>query len=63
MRPTPPIAKRLPKIDVVHGERREDEYSWLRDKDSPEVIAHLEAENAYTVAVMKGTEAFQDALY
>jgi len=63
MRPIPPIAKRVPKIDVVHGEPREDEYAWLRDKDSPEVIAHLEAENAYTDAVMKGTEAFQDALY
>ena len=63
MRPTPPIAKRVPKVDVVHGERREDEYFWLRDKDSPEVIAYLEAENAHTDAVMKGTEAFQDNLY
>jgi len=63
MRPTPPIAKRVPKVDVVHGERREDEYFWLRDKDSSEVTAYLEAENAYTDAVMKGTEAFQDALY
>ena len=50
-------------VDVVHGERREDEYFWLRDKDSPEVTAYLEAENAHTDAVMKGTEAFQDALY
>jgi oligopeptidase B len=63
MRPTPPVAKRVPKIDVVHGERREDEYFWLRDKSSPEVIAYLEAENAHTDAVMKGSEAFQDALY
>jgi len=63
MRPTPPIAKRVPKIDVVHGERREDEYFWLRDKESPEVVAYLEAENAYTDAVMKGSEAFQDSLY
>src|SRR5262245_55176525 len=63
MPPTPPVAKRVPKVDVVHGERREDEYFWLRDKDSPEVTAYLEAENAHTDAVMKGTEAFQDALY
>src|SRR5438309_7579729 len=63
MRPAPPLAKRVPKTDVVHGERREDEYSWLRDKDSPEVTAYLEAENAYTDAAMKGSEAFQDALY
>jgi oligopeptidase B len=57
------MAKRVPTVRVVHGERIEDEYAWLRDKDSPEVIAYLEAENAYTDAVMKGTEAFQDALY
>src|SRR5262249_22799664 len=63
MPPTPPVAKRVPKVDVVHGERREDEYFWLRDKDSPEVTAYLEAENAHTDAIMKGTEAFQDALY
>jgi oligopeptidase B len=63
MRPAPPLAKRVPRTDVVHGERREDEYAWLRDKDSPEVTAYLEAENAYTDAAMKGTEAFQDALY
>src|SRR5215813_5951399 len=60
---TPPVAKRVPKVDVVHGDRREDEYFWLRDKDSPEVTAYLEAENAHTDAIMKGTEAFQDALY
>jgi oligopeptidase B len=63
MRPAPPAAPRRPKIDIVQGERREDEYFWLRDKDSPEVTAYLEAENAYTDAVMKDTEAFQDALY
>ncbi|HEV8474319.1 MAG TPA: S9 family peptidase [Methylomirabilota bacterium] len=63
MRPTPPVARRVPKVEVVHGERREDEYFWLRDKDSPDVVAYLEAENAYTDAVTKGTEAFQDALY
>jgi oligopeptidase B len=63
MRPTPPIARKIPKIDVVHGERRLDDYFWLRHKDDPEVIAHLHAENAYTDTVMKPTEAFQDALY
>ncbi len=63
MRPAPPIAKRVPTTRVLHGDPIDDEYAWLRDKDSPEVIAHLEAENAYTDAVMKGTEAFQDALY
>jgi oligopeptidase B len=63
MRPTPPVAKRVPTTRELHGDRIEDEYAWLRDKESPEVIAYLEAENAYTDAMLKGSEAFQDALY
>src|SRR5262249_39911435 len=61
--PNPPTARKLPKIDVVHGERRQDDYFWLREKSNPEVAAYLEAENAYTDAVMKPTVAFQGALY
>jgi oligopeptidase B len=60
---SPPVAKRAPKVDLIHGERREDDYFWLRDKRNPDVAAYLEAENAYTDAVMKPTLAFQDALY
>jgi oligopeptidase B len=48
---------------VLHGETRTDEYAWLRDKGDPRVIAHLEAENAHTTAVMKPTEALQETLY
>jgi oligopeptidase B len=59
----PPIAKRVPRIDVVHGDRREDPYFWMRQKDDPEVIAHLHAENAYADAIMRPTEPFQEALY
>jgi oligopeptidase B len=59
----PPVANRIPKVDVVHGERRVDDYAWLRDKTNPAVAAYLEAENAYTDAVMKPTEAFQEVLY
>jgi len=40
-----------------------DNYYWLRDKKNPEVAAYLEAENAYTDAVMKPTEALQKKLY
>jgi oligopeptidase B len=61
--PAPPVAKKVPKVDTVHGERREDDYFWMRDKANPDVAAYLEAENAYTDAVLKPTEAFQDALY
>ena len=59
----PPVAPRKPKIDVVHGDRREDDYAWLRRKDDPEVLAYLRAENAYTAEVMKPSEPFQAALY
>ena len=59
----PPVARMIPKLDVLHGDVRQDNYAWLRDRDSPEVTAYLEAENAYTDGVMKPTEAFQEALY
>jgi len=61
--PNPPTAKKLPKVDVVHGDVRQDDYFWLREKSNPEVAAYLEAENAYSDALMKPTEAFQGALY
>ena len=61
--PQPPVARKVPKTDVVHGDVRQDDYYWLREKDSPDVTAYLQAENAYTDAIMKPTEAFQDALY
>jgi oligopeptidase B len=59
----PPVARRIPKVDVIHGDRRVDDYYWLRDKVNPEVAAYLEAENAYADGVMAPTEPFQEALY
>jgi len=44
----PPIAERRPVTAEHHGRTRVDEYDWLRDKDSPEVRAYLDAENAWT---------------
>lgn len=44
----PPIAARRPVTTEHHGRTRVDEYDWLRDKDSDEVTAYLEAENEYT---------------
>jgi len=61
--PTPPVARKVPKIDEIHGDVRQDDYFWLREKDAPDVTAYLESENAYADAVTKPTEAFQDALY
>ncbi len=61
--PAPPAAKRVPKVTEINGHKLVDNYSWLRDKKNPEVKAYLEAENAYTDAVMKPTEALQKKLY
>ena len=61
--PAPPVARKVDKVLTLHGETRSDPYAWLRDKPNPEVAAYLEAENAYTAAVMKPTEAIQGALY
>jgi oligopeptidase B len=61
--PLPPVARKVPRVEVVHGERRVDDYFWLREKARPEVTAYLEAENEYTAAVMKPTGALQEALY
>jgi len=61
--PRPPVARKVPKVGEIHGERRVDDYFWLRDKKDPEVAADLEAENAYTDAVLKPTQALQEALY
>jgi len=61
--PTPPVAKKVPQTLTLHGEERIDEYGWIRDKKSPETIAYLEAENAYSDAVMKPTEELQKKLY
>ena len=44
----PPVAPKKPITRTHHGRERTDDYEWLRDKDDPEVIAYLEAENAYT---------------
>ena len=61
--PAPPVAKKDPHVTEINGRKLVDNYFWLRDKPNPEVRAYLDAENAYTDAVMKPTEPFQKKLY
>src|ERR1700730_18086917 len=61
--PRPPVARRETVEHLLHGDRRMDHYDWLREKENPEVIAYLQAENAYTDAILKPTEGFQEKLY
>jgi len=60
----PAAAARAQSIVAPHGTRR-DEYAWLRDdsRSAPEVLAHLEAENAYTDAVLAPLKQLEDALF
>ena len=61
--PRPPAAKKIPKVDVLHGDKRVDDYFWLRERANPDVKAYLQAENEYAEAVLKHTKAFQETLY
>ncbi len=58
-----PIAKEVAHEMTIHDDTRNDEYYWMRDRDNPEVIDYLNAENAYREKIMKGTENLQDRLY
>ncbi|ADV83359.1 S9 family peptidase [Terriglobus saanensis] len=58
-----PVARREPHPTPLHGQILEDDYFWLREKKSAEVIAYLEAENAYTAAYLGQTLPLQDKLY
>lgn len=59
----PPIAEKKPHELTIHGHTRVDEYFWLNDRENPEVIEYLNAENAYTKAMMADTDTLQDKLY
>ena len=59
----PPAAPRHPITTIRHGESFTDDFAWLRDKEHPETIGYLEAENAYAEAVLAPTAALQQSLY
>jgi oligopeptidase B len=59
----PPMTEKKTKTTKIHDDTMIDDYFWLREKTNPQVIAHLEAENAYAEAMMKPTAALQDKLY
>ncbi len=59
----PPAAKRVPHERTHHGDTVIDEYAWLADKDDPETIAYLEAENAYTEAMTAGQADLRGAIF
>lgn len=60
---TPPVAKKIPNQLIIHGDTLIDNYFWLRDKNSSEVINHLYAENAYADNIMKESLFLQKVLF
>jgi oligopeptidase B len=59
----PPSAKQVPHERTYHGDTVIDEYAWLADKDDPDTIAYLTAENAYTDAATAGLGSLQDQIF
>jgi oligopeptidase B len=61
--PQPPTTRRIHSEHTHHGDTVVDEYAWLADKDDPETIAYLEAENAYTAAITVGQAGLREAIF
>src|SRR3990167_6395087 len=57
---SPPSAPAHPKILERHGDRRVDDYYWLRERENPEVLTYLKAENAYAEAATAHTRPLQE---
>ncbi|RNF82853.1 S9 family peptidase [Lysobacter psychrotolerans] len=63
---TPPDAAKKPHVvRAPHGAHRNDEYYWLRDdtRKNPEMLAYLEAENAFVDAKMAPLKPLEDRVY
>jgi len=59
----PPSAARKSKTVGLHGDKLDDPWFWLREKENPEVLAYLKAENAYAASVMAPFQKLEDSLY
>ena len=59
----PPAAKRIPTERTHHGDIVVDEYAWLADKENPDTIAFLEAENAYTEVMTAGQAGLRETIF
>jgi len=61
--PAPPVAEVIPDTFNNFGQQRIDSYYWIRDKNNPNIIEYLTAENAYTDTVMASTTALQETIF
>lgn len=60
-----PIAEKRPHVMEIHGDRRVDDYYWLRDdsRSDPEILAYLEQENAWTAHESQASQTLHATLY
>src|SRR4051812_49279264 len=63
MAPQPPKAAKRPTALTHHGDTRTDEWYWLQERENPDVISYLEAENTYTDQVLAGLEPLRQKLF
>lgn len=59
----PPVPLKIYNDFMSQGDPRIDEYFWLRDKDNPKVIEHLNAENKYSQEILKPFEKLQKKIF
>jgi oligopeptidase B len=59
----PPVAKQVPYTHKAHGDHRADPYFWLQNKNNPEVIDYLKAENAYAQEKLKPVATLKEVIY
>jgi oligopeptidase B len=58
-----PKAVKLPNFRTIHGETVQDDWFYLRDREHPQTIPYLEAENRYTELLMAPSKALETELY
>ncbi|MBZ0101426.1 MAG: S9 family peptidase [Thermoanaerobaculia bacterium] len=61
--PRPTSAREVAHPRVLHGDSFDDRWFWLRERENPEVLAHLAAENAYAEAMTAASRPLADQLY
>ena len=59
----PPEAKQIPSPRTFHGDTFVDEFAWLANRDDPDTIGYLEAENAYTDAATAALAPLRDRIF
>src|SRR6185312_12032819 len=59
----PPVAKQISTERTRHGDTVLDEYAWLQQKDDPDTVAYLQAENAYTTAQTEHLAKLRETLF